>query len=307
VPVGVLAVLAGLVVIAESRDTSREQSLDLPGLLVSGGALFALTFALVEANEYGWSSPLILSLFGIAAAGIALFVWIESRRRAPMLDLSLFRSRTFTGANIVAFLVTLAMFGVFFFMSLFVQRILDYSPVEAGAIFLPMTLLIIVIAPLAGKLSDRVGSRWLMAGGLTLLATSLVLFSRLDAASGFWDMFPGLVIGGLGMASVMTPMTAAAMGSVPVAKAGVSSGVLNTFRQVGGALGIAMMGAILTSRENSSLASGHSVDAAFVDGFSTALEVAAIIAFVGAITAAILIRKSHHPGEPTGVVEGARA
>jgi EmrB/QacA subfamily drug resistance transporter len=307
VPVGVLAVVAGLVVIAESRDTSREQSLDLPGLLVSGAALFALTFALVEANEYGWTSPLILGLFGIAVGGLALFVWLESRRRAPMLDLSLFRSRTFAGANIVAFLVTLAMFGVFFFMSLFVQRILDYSPVEAGAIFLPMTLLIVVVAPIAGKLSDRIGSRWLMAGGLTLLGVSLILFSQLGTTSGFWDMFPGLVIGGLGMASVMTPMTAAAMGSVPVAKAGVSSGVLNTFRQVGGALGIAAMGAILTSRESSSLASGHSLDVAFVDGFSTSLEVAAIIAFVGAITAAILIRKGHHPAEPTAVAEGATA
>lgn len=307
VPVGALAVLAGLLVIAESRDTSREQSLDLLGLLVSGGALFALTFALVEANQYGWTSTLILSLFAISVAGLALFVWIESRRRAPMLDLSLFRSRTFAGANIVAFLVTLAMFGVFFFMSLFVQRILGYSPVEAGAIFLPMTLLIIVVAPIAGRLSDRIGSRWLMAGGLTLEAISLLLFSALDARSGFWDMLPGLVIGGLGIASVMTPMTAAAMGSVPVAKAGVSSGVLNTFRQVGGALGIAMMGAILTSRESSSLASGHSLDAAFVDGFSTALRVAAIIAFVGAVTAAILIRKGHHPAEPTAVAEGVTA
>jgi EmrB/QacA subfamily drug resistance transporter len=306
VPVGALAVIAGLVVISESRDTSGEQSLDLPGLLVSGGALFALTFALVEANEYGWTSTLILGLFGAAVAGLALFVWIESRRRAPMLDLSLFRRRTFTGANIVAFLVTLAMFGVFFFMSLFVQRILDYSPVQAGAIFLPMTLLIIFVAPIAGRLSDKIGSRWLMAGGLSLVGISLMLFSGLDTTSGFWDLVPGLVIGGLGMASTMTPMTAAAMGSVPVAKAGVASGVLNTFRQVGGALGIAVMGAILTSRETSSIASGHSVDVAFVDGFSSALHVAAIVAFVGAVTAAILIRRSHPP-EPTAVVEGAAA
>jgi EmrB/QacA subfamily drug resistance transporter len=306
VPVGALAVIAGLVVISESRDTSGEQSLDLPGLLVSGGALFALTFALVEANEYGWTSTLILGLFGAAVAGLALFVWIESRRRAPMLDLSLFRHRTFAGANIVAFLVTLAMFGVFFFMSLFVQRILDYSPVQAGAIFLPMTLLIIFVAPIAGRLSDKIGSRWLMAGGLSLVGISLMLFSGLDTTSGFWDLVPGLVVGGLGMASTMTPMTAAAMGSVPVAKAGVASGVLNTFRQVGGALGIAVMGAILTSRETSSIASGHSVDVAFVDGFSSALHVAAIVAFVGAVTAAILIRRSHPP-EPTAVVEGAAA
>jgi len=295
VPVGLVGLIVGLIVIEESRDTSLEQSLDLPGLVTSAGALFALTFALIEANSYGWTSPLILGLFGAAIAGLALFILIEHRRRAPMLDLSLFRNRTFTGANIVALMVTLAMFGVFFFMSLFVQRILGYSPVQAGAIFLPMTVLIIFIAPVAGKLSDRVGSRWLMAGGLTLVGISLVIFSRLGVSSDFWDLLPGLVIGGVGMASVMTPMSAAAMGSVQLAKAGVASGVLNTFRQVGGALGIAVMGAILTSRQTNALASGASPAEAFVDGFQTALLVAAVIAFVGAVTAAVLVRQVTHP------------
>ena len=295
VPVGLLGLIVGLIVIEESRDTSLEQSLDLPGLMTSAGALFALTFALIEANSYGWTSPLILGLFGAAIAGLALFVLIEHRRRAPMLDLSLFRNRTFTGANIVALMVTFAMFGVFFFMSLFVQQILGYSPVQAGAIFLPMTVLIIFIAPVAGKLSDRIGSRWLMAGGLTLVGISLVIFSRLDVSSDFWDLLPGLVIGGVGMASVMTPMSAAAMGSVQLAKAGVASGVLNTFRQVGGALGIAVLGAILTSRQTSALAAGASPAEAFVDGFQTALLVAAVIAFVGAVTAAVLVRQVTHP------------
>jgi EmrB/QacA subfamily drug resistance transporter len=305
VPVGTLGVLVGRIVISETRDTSRVQSLDLPGLLVSGGALFALTFGLVEANNYGWTSATILGLFGAAAAGLVLFIWIEMRRRAPMLDLSLFRSATFAGANIVAFLVTLAMFGVFFFMSLFVQQILGYSPVQAGAIFLPMTLLIMVIAPIAGRLSDRVGSRWLMAGGLLLLSGSLVLFSRLDGNAGFWDLVPGLIIGGVGMATVMTPMTAAAMGSVPVDKAGVSSGVLNTFRQIGGALGIAMMGAILTSRQNDALASGASRPEAFVDGFQIALLVGAIITVTGSIVAALLIRRVRHA--PAGAEAAASA
>jgi EmrB/QacA subfamily drug resistance transporter len=304
IPVGLVGLFVGWIVISESRDTSREQSLDLPGLVVSAGALFALTFGLIEANAYGWTSPMILGLFAAAAIGFVLFVWIESRRRAPMLDLSLFRNRTFAGANIVALLVTLAMFGVFFFMSLFVQQVLGYSPVEAGAIFLPMTVLIIVIAPPAGKLSDKVGSRWLMAGGLTLLGISLLLFSRLGVDSGFWNLFPPLVIGGVGMASVMTPMSAAAMGSVPVAKAGVASGVLNTFRQVGGALGIAVMGAILTSRQTDALAAGASPSEAFVDGFQTALLVGAVIAFLGAFTAAALVRRVAHP-EPAAALEAA--
>jgi EmrB/QacA subfamily drug resistance transporter len=304
VPVGVLGVLFGRIVIAESRDLSAERSLDVPGLAVSGAALFALTFGLIEANNYGWTSPTILGLFGGAAAGLALFVWIELRRRAPMLDLSLFRSSTFAGANIAALLVMLAMFGIFFFMSLYVQQILGYSPVQAGAIFLPMTVLIIFVAPVAGKLSDHVGSRWLMAAGLTLVGGSLVLFSRLGTGSGFWDMLPGLLVGGVGMASVMTPMTAAAMGSVPVDKAGVSSGVLSTFRQVGGSLGIAVMGAILTSRRADALAAGATPQAAFVDGFQVALLVGAIIAFAGALTAVLLVRRVPHP-EPATALETA--
>jgi EmrB/QacA subfamily drug resistance transporter len=305
VPVGALGILAGRIIIQESRDTSHVQSLDLPGLLSSGAALFALTFGLIEANKYGWGSPAILGLFAAAAGGLALFVWIERRRRAPMLDLSLFRSSTFTGGNIVAFLVTLAMFGVFFFMSIFVQRILGYSPVQAGAIFLPMTVLIILIAPPAGKLSDRVGSRWLMAGGLTFVAGSLVLFSRLGADSGFWDMLPALLMGGAGMASVMTPMSAAVMSSVSVDKAGVASGVLNTSRQIGGALGIALMGAILTSRQRNALGDGASLADAFIEGFQLALLVAAIIALAGAITAGLLIRKAPHHREPEPVPETA--
>ena len=164
-----------------------------------------------------------------------------------MLDLSLFSSSTFAGANVVALLVTLAMFGVFFFMSIYMQNILGYSATKTGAAFLPMTILIILIAPIAGKSSDRIGSRALMTAGMLCLATSLAIFSRLGLDSTFWDILPGLIVGGFGMGLVMTPMTAAALGSVPVEKSGVGSGVLNTFRQVGGALGIAVMGAIVAS------------------------------------------------------------
>jgi EmrB/QacA subfamily drug resistance transporter len=294
VPIGLVGLIVGSIVIGESRDTSREQRLDLPGLLVSGASLFALTFGLIEANDYGWTSPTILALFAGAAIGLGLFILLEAKQRVPMLDLSLFRNRTFAGANIVALLVTLAMFGVYFFMSLYVQRILGYSPVQAGAIFLPMTLLIVIIAPLSGRFSDRVGSRWLMAGGLSLVGVSLILYSRLGLDSNFWNLLPALLLGGLGMASVMTPMTAAAMGSVTVAKAGVAAGVLNTFRQTGGALGIALMGAILTAHETDALAHGASPSQAFLDGFQRALLVAAVIAWVGAATAAILIRKVRH-------------
>jgi len=155
VPIGVLAILVARLVIKESKDTSADQRLDLPGLVTSGGALFALTYGLIEANSKGWTSGEILGLFAAAVAAFALFVALELRQRAPMLDLSLFRNATFAGANATMLLVALAMFGIFFFVSLYVQGILGYSPVQAGAAFLPMTLFIIFVAPVAGKLSDR--------------------------------------------------------------------------------------------------------------------------------------------------------
>jgi EmrB/QacA subfamily drug resistance transporter len=293
VPIGVLGFAVSALVIRESRDTSAEQRLDFPGLIASAVALFALTFALIEANGYGWGDPVILGLFVLSAVAFAAFVWLELHQRSPMLDLSLFRSSTFAGANVVALLVTLAMFGVFFFMSIYMQNILGYSATKTGAVFLPMTILIILIAPAAGKFSDRIGSRWLMTAGMTCLTVALIVFSRLGLDSGFWDIFPGLIVGGMGLALVMTPMTAAALGSVPVAKSGVGSGVLNTFRQVGGALGIAVMGAIVASYIDLD-AVGRPDPAAFIDGFQRALEVSAAFALLGAVIAAGTIRKHRH-------------
>jgi MFS family permease len=172
------------------------------------------------------------------------------------------------------------------------QNILGYSATKTGAAFLPMTILIILIAPIAGKSSDRIGSRALMTAGMLCLAFSLAIFSRLGLDSTFWDILPGLIVGGFGMALVMTPMTAAALGSVPVEKSGVGSGVLNTFRQLGGALGIAVMGAIVASYVN--LGSGRPDPSSFIDGFQAALLVSAGFALLGAVIAFVTIRKHRH-------------
>ena len=303
VPVGILGIIVARLVIDESRDESEEQRLDLPGLLSSAVGLFALTYGLIEANTYGWTSGRILGSFLVAAVALVLFVVLEHRQRVPMLDLSLFRNSTFAGANTVMLLVALAMFGMFFFNSLYLQRVLGYSAIETGASFLPMTVLIVLIAPVAGRFSDRIGSRWLMGAGLVCLSASLLSFSRLGVDSSFWDVLPGLILGGIGMSLAMTPTTAAAMGSVPVDKAGVGSAVLNSMRQVGGSLGIALMGAIVAS-------SIHVADTdpriaqQFVDGYSNALHVAATIALVGAVVAVATVRQSPHP-ETKPVLEGA--
>jgi EmrB/QacA subfamily drug resistance transporter len=293
VPVGAAAILFTRLVVDESRDTSAEQRLDLPGLLASAVGLFALTYALIEANNYGWTSGRILGLFAVAVVGLAVFVVLEMRQRVPMLDLSLFKNGTFAGANTVMLLVGLAMFGVFFYNSLFIQNVMGFSAVQTGASFLPMTGLIILVAPLAGKFSDRVGSRWLMGVGMVLLAASLFSFSRLGAGSNFWDVLPGLLIGGFGMGFVMTPTTAAAMGSVPVDKAGVGSAVLNSMRQVGGSLGIAVMGAIVASEVHGIPGTPEAAQG-FITGYQHALVVASLIAFAGAFLSVATVRKYRH-------------
>jgi EmrB/QacA subfamily drug resistance transporter len=290
VPIGVLGVGASYLFIDESRDETHT-SLDLPGLAASALGLFALTYGLIEANTYGWTSARIVGAFVLAAASLIAFLVIERRRRDPMLPLELFRNRTYTGANLVMLLVALAMFGVFFFVSLYMQNILGFSAVQTGAAFLPMTVLIVLIAPIAGKASDRLGSRGLMTTGMILLSVQLVLFSRLDADSSFWNLLPALLIGGVGMSCTMTPSAAAATRSVPVDKAGVGSAVLNSARQVGGTMGVALMGAIMAAQ----IGDVRTPDA-FMRGFERALLVAAAIAVVGAIVAYVLIRPHEGAG-----------
>jgi EmrB/QacA subfamily drug resistance transporter len=297
VPVGAIAIAASFLLITESRDETHE-SLDIPGLGASALGLFALTYGLIEANTYGWTSARILGSFVVSAVALAGFVTIERRRRSPMLDLTLFRSGTYAGANVAMLLVALAMFGVFFFVSLYMQNVLGYSAVEAGAAFLPMTLIVILVAPLAGKASDKYGSRWLITIGMLLLSVQLLYFSQLEADADFWNLLPAFLVGGIGMSLTMTPTAAAATRAVPVEKSGVGSAVLNAMRQVGGSVGIALMGAIVAAQAN-----GRPSVEGFMDGFESALLVAALIAFAGAIVAFALVRQE--PGHEHAPVEVA--
>jgi EmrB/QacA subfamily drug resistance transporter len=300
VPVGIVAIAASLLLIEESKDTSHEQRLDPLGLLTSGLGLFALTYGLIEANTHGWTSARILGSFAAAAVLLVAFVLLESRQRLPMLDLTLFRNRTFAGANAVMLIVALAMFGVFFFVSLYMQNVLGYSAVQAGAAFLPMTVLIMFVAPIAGKTTDRIGARWLMTTGMVLLAGQLLYFSTMGLEETYWSLLPAMVVGGLGMGLVMTPTAAAAMASVAVDKSGVGSAVLNSFRQVGGSLGVAVIGAIIANQVGD-----QRTPQAFVDGFSTSLEVAAGIALLGAVVAATVVRVDRHALRHDVAVEAA--
>jgi EmrB/QacA subfamily drug resistance transporter len=285
VPVGVLGVAAAYVFIDESRDTSHEQRPDVPGLVTSTLGLFALSYGLIEANSYGWTSTRILVAFAIAAVSLSGFVLLEHYQRLPMLELELFRNKGFSGANTVMLLTGLAMFGVFFYVSLYVQRVIGYSPTEAGASFLPWTLLIIVLAPIAGRMSDRIGPRPLVVGGMIVITGSLLIFASLGEDATFWNLLPAMLLGGIGMSGAMAPTTAAAMHSVRPDKAGVGSAVLNSARQVGGSLGIAIMGAIVAA----SATPGQADPADFLRGFHHALITAAGLTVLGAVVAAFTL------------------
>jgi EmrB/QacA subfamily drug resistance transporter len=243
-PVAAGAVAVTLFAAHESRDESREHAIDYAGIVAISVALTALVLGLVEGNSWGWGSPAIVALGLVTMIGLVAFTLIEPRVREPMVDFSLFRSRTFVGANAVGFIVSFSMLAMFFFLALYMQNMLGYSAVEAGIRFLPSTLMIVLIAPIAGRLSDRIGPRPLIATGLTLTAASMILQTRIDVGTGYGTLLPAFMIMGVGMALVMSPMSTAAMNAVEPQKAGVGSGILSMSRMVGGTFGVAGIGAL---------------------------------------------------------------
>ena len=264
VPVAIGAVAATLFAVRESRDTSVGREVDYPGVAVLTAGLTALVLALVEGNSWGWGSTQIVALLAVAIVSVPVFVAVENRVKAPIVQFDLLSDRNFLGAIVVAMVISFAMLGVFFFLALYMQDILGYTPLEAGIRFLPSTLMIVAIAPVAGRLSDRYGPRWLIGGGLLIVAASLFSFSTIAVDSSYLDLLPGFMLLGIGIAMTMSPMTSAAMNAVPVQKAGIASGVLSMFRMVGGSLGVAVTGAIfqgLVSSHLDSLLSGSGISA----------------------------------------------
>jgi EmrB/QacA subfamily drug resistance transporter len=243
VPIGIAAVFLTLSQVAESRDPNA-RGVDWQGLVTFSGSLFLLVFALIQGNEKGWGSTRIVGFLAASLVLIVLFVIVERHQERPMLDLTLFRRPAFAGASIIAFAVSASMFSMFLYLTLYIQDVLGYGPLQAGLRFLPITLLSFFVAPLSGRLSVRVPVRLLLGSGLLLVSAGLLAMSAVDASSGWTVLVPGFVLAGAGIGLINPPLASTAVGVVHHSRSGMASGINNTFRQVGIATGIAGLGAI---------------------------------------------------------------
>ena len=288
VPVGVVAFLAALRLVPESKDEHAHQGYDLAGAVTVTGGLMALVYAIVKADTAGWISATTIGFFAAAVVLLVAFVAIERRSSEPLVRLSIFRTRSLTTANLAMFLVASGMFAMFFFNTLYVQRVLGYRPLTAGLAFLPFTGGIMLSAGFASSLAPRLGVRPVAAAGMGLTILGMLFFARMPVHGSYAaDVLPGIVLASLGMGAVFMPLTLVATTGLRDEDQGLASGLFNTSQQVGGALGLAVLSTIAAGRTNGSAA------AALVHGFHYAFVGAAAFVLGGLVVMLALLRKEH--------------
>jgi EmrB/QacA subfamily drug resistance transporter len=276
VPIGVATAALGLASLPAGGRGGRRR-VDLPGLLTSALALLALTYALIEGEPKGWTSGGIIAAFVVAAASAIAFIVIERRSADPMVDLSFFRVRAFSGGLLSMGLWAFGVFGIYFFTAIFLQNVLGFSPTEAGAGFVPMALVLAVVATIAPRLAERFGAGPAVAVGLGLMAAAIAGLSTVGEGSSYADVLPWFLIYGLG-GGLLIPLINVIISVLPESRAGVASGMLNVSREVFGLLGVTILGAILSARQNAVVgAPMHR----FLEGYQFALVIAAILVAVG--------------------------
>jgi EmrB/QacA subfamily drug resistance transporter len=288
VPIGLATMALGAWAISESRETERKR-LDVPGLVVSAIALTTLTWALIEGSGRGWTSPSILAAFAVAAAGGIAFVAVEQRAADPMVAVSLFRERVFSGGIAALMLWAFGLFGIYFFTSLYLQNVLGFSPTEAGLAFLPMALCLVAGSVLSERVARAIGAHRSVTTGMVLMAVGIAGTALLGANAGYGALMPTFIIIGIG-GGLTTPLTATVLGVMPPAQAGVASGLFNASREVAGLLGITVIGAILTARQSSVLRAGSAPLDAFLSGYRLGLVVSAGLVALGAAAAWLALR-----------------
>jgi EmrB/QacA subfamily drug resistance transporter len=282
-PIGAACVAGAWAYLHESRD-EEHGGVDWLGFASLTGGLFSLVLALLRGESWGWGSGKTLGVFVAAVVLLFGFAAVELRQTSPMFDFALFRKPSFTGAQIVAFTISSSMFAMFLFLTLYIQGQLHYSPIQAGLRFLPLSLISFVVAPIAGRLSTRIPVRILFGIGMSLVGAALLLMHGLTPSSRWTHLLAGFIVGGIGVGLVNAPLASTAVSVVEPRRAGMASGINNTFRQVGIATGIAGLGAVFQHKI-------HGTDrVAFVSAMNAILLIAAIVAFVGAAAGLALVR-----------------
>jgi EmrB/QacA subfamily drug resistance transporter len=288
VPVGIAAFLLSLRLIPESIDEHAERSFDVLGAVTVTGGLMALVYAIVKAPQDGWTAAVTLGTFAISAILLVSFVVIELRAAAPLVRLDIFRVRTLTAANVVMFLVASGLFAMFFFNSLYIQRVLDYGPLKAGLAFLPFTAGIMISAGLASQLTPRLGVLPIAVTGMVVTAIGMLLLLRIPVGGSYLiDVFPSIMLTSLGMGAVFVPLTLVATMGLADSDQGLASGLFNTSQQVGGAVGLAILATLAASHTSSGEKS------ALVHGFHWAFAGAAVFVLVGLVALLALLRGRH--------------
>lgn len=291
-PIGIVALLITLRMVDESR-APHPRRIDWPGILSFTAGLVALVYGFTEAGQRGWTDGLVIGSFITAAVLLAAFVVVELRVAEPMLDLSLLRTPTFSGGLISAFAMNGSLFAMLLYLVLYLQNSLGYSAYESGLRLLLMSGVLMVVATVAGWASHSMPLRWLIGPGLLLVGGGLFLMSGLDADASWTHLIPGLFVAGIGAGLVNPPLAATAVGVVPVSQSGMASGINNTLRQVGIAVGISVYGSLLSTAVNSSMRDnpGGGQRAAFADGMNLLFITSGVVAVVGGVCALLLIRR----------------
>ncbi len=292
VPIGAVTFAIAIATMRESGDGSATRRLDVPGLVSSAVALFALVYALIEGHDDGWTSPLIAGCFAVAAVAAAVFAGIELRSQAPMVSMGLFRSRIFGGGTTVMMLWAFGILGIYFFTSIYLQTILGFSPTKAGLAFVPMAICMAVFASLAPQVAPRIAAHRTVALGMAAMTAGLYLVARLGGDATFGGLMPGFMLFGAGAGLMNVPLTNVVLHSMPPERSGVASALLNASREVAGLLGITVIGAVLRSREGAALHHGASAGGAFLAGYHDGLLVTVALLACGTLVGYLALRTS---------------
>ncbi|HEX4672158.1 MAG TPA: MFS transporter, partial [Solirubrobacteraceae bacterium] len=290
VPIGAAVLALAPRIIPESRAEGARGGYDAEGAAAITLGTMALVFTLIKANDWGWGSGRTLVGFAVSAVLLVGFVWIERRSKNPLVPLRIFSNRSLAVSDGTMLLLSAALFGVFFFCTLYLQQVLGYNALKSGVAYLPLTVTAIVASGLASRVVDRFGPKAVLVGGLLVATVGFVLFTRLQVHGDYVGrLLPAMVVIGAGLGLSFVPITIAATSGVAAEDSGLASGLLNTTQQVGGSLGLAILSAVSTSRVASALDGGSTVPAALTHGFTSAFTVSAIVCGAAAVLAIVLL------------------